>query len=122
MTTLIGRRWFLAGLGAAITAPTIVRASSLMPIKVIDPYYRRYLLVYSIGLDAMMMQADVSLKPLPVPKFVTELTEGEARRRLPAWAFNNFKGLRPPEGAQLTVTHHLASSEAWFSETGRWQC
>jgi hypothetical protein len=34
---MLGRRGFLVGLAAAITAPTIVRACNLMPVKVMTP-------------------------------------------------------------------------------------
>ncbi len=43
---MLGRRRFLAGLAAAIAAPAIVRASNLMPVKVMTPMASDPLTVY----------------------------------------------------------------------------
>lgn len=38
---MIGRRGFITGLISLVAAPAIVRAGSLMPVKVMEPLYGR---------------------------------------------------------------------------------
>lgn len=50
----ISRRWFLQGALLLVAAPAIVRASSLMPVKAIEPIYfhQEFALGYVVtGLD-----------------------------------------------------------------------
>lgn len=72
MTIDISRRGLLLGIGSLIVAPSIVRASSLMPIKIMDPYFYRYMSCYCIGTDVIIERIDKALFPLPIQKGMIE--------------------------------------------------
>lgn len=71
MTSLIlpnvTRRGFIIGLSATVAAPTIIRAESLMPIKVFDRLYTRAMVEYVADFDQYAVQVDRSWRKLPMP-------------------------------------------------------
>jgi hypothetical protein len=107
MTIELGRRSFILGLGSIIAAPAIVRVSSLMPVRVFDPAYYRYLVDYSIGSDRMMLRMDKALFPLPTPMGVSViLNEAEVKAKYPE-QFKKFKEAKIVEGVQKCMTLDL---------------
>ena len=96
------RRRFLIG-GAAFIgcAPAIVRAGIIMPVRVVDPYYRRYLMDYNIGTNMTIMRCDVSLTPLATPSFASIVSEAEALKVLPR---DKVYSMKPVEGQQLYLS------------------
>ena len=119
---MIARHNFLKGLGSLIVAPSIVRVESLMPIKVIDNAYYRYLINYSISTDSMVLIMDKALFPLSIPNscLAGVLTETEVKSKFPN-TLKRFKNVEVSEGAQKCAIVHLATSEEWLAQTGKWQ-
>lgn len=113
---MIARRNFLKGLGSLIVAPSIVRVESLMPIKVIDPAYYRYLIDYSIVDDSMILRMDKALFPLPIPKSIIAggvLTEAQVKLRYPE-TFKIFKDTQILEYHQQKCCSIKLASSAKF--------
>lgn len=108
------RRGFLIGALALMSAPMIVRAEALMPIKVVDLYDTRCLCLYEIATDRLILRLDRSLQTMMRPSrrsYVEEIPLAVARKFLPKFAFD----MQPPEGIQRHVdmpitTHQLASA------------
>lgn len=70
---MIERRSFITGLIALVAAPAIVRAGSLMPVKIIDIYDTRCIWHYCIGSDEMILRIDRALHTLARPQRITEI-------------------------------------------------
>jgi len=116
---LASRRSFLTGLTAAlIVAPSIVRASSLMPVKAFDPFYRRYIWDYCIGTDEMMLRCDVAQFPLPTPKYVNVVSEQTAMKLL---GRDNVLGMKPAPGEQLNIMRAVSGVELMSGGPVSWQ-
>jgi hypothetical protein len=94
---IIQRRSFLLGLGAVIAAPAIVKPQNIMPIKLFDPYYTRYLMDYLLGSDELALRIDRSLSPLKIAKHMQLVPAHIAHKFIPKIAVENLK---PPEGQQ----------------------
>lgn len=96
------RRSFLVGLAAAFTAPAIVRADSLMPVKFVDWHDTRILYAYLIGSDEMAIRVDRAphrmVRPVRDSSVVEILTPTQARQMLnrsQRLAFNAFLKTQP---------------------------
>jgi hypothetical protein len=61
---MISRRGLIGGLAALVTAPAIVRVESLMPVKLVDLNYTRYIFDYFIATDSVIIRIDKSNRPL----------------------------------------------------------
>lgn len=72
---MIARRSFLAGLGALITAPAIVRADALMPVRSISGHMRA-LLWHDILCDRYMIDVTVSPSYLLTPPHAKRIDPG----------------------------------------------
>lgn len=93
MTLLIGRRGFLGGLLAAVVAPAIVRAESLMPVKPVELYdifldgvshIPEHLSNFELDnflLDRLKMDADRKGLQIRRPQFMTYHTKFNLHRR-----------------------------------------
>lgn len=83
MTLEMPRRGFLLGASALIVAPSIVRATSLMQVKVFDKRCYRYIEAYCVGTDSIAARIDVAYGKLALPRvgegYARLLTEGEVR-------------------------------------------
>jgi hypothetical protein len=99
------RRSFITGLVALVAAPTIVRASSLMPVKNIDVYDTRCLWDYDISRDVMILRVDRQLETMLRPAkfgclYVCEVPVDVAKRVFGnrATVFNDC----PPAGKRVS--------------------
>jgi hypothetical protein len=61
------RRSFLVGLGLAAAAPAIVRADHIMPIRALNPYYERCIVIYEPMTDDVVLRIDRATFPLWMP-------------------------------------------------------
>lgn len=106
----IQRRSFLIGLGSLLAAPAVVHSSNIMPIKLFNPYYTRYLLDYEIGSDRMAIRVDKALHPLRMStKWLTIITANETYKFIPKQFIDNIK---PKEGEQKYIHRYLTWEEA----------
>jgi hypothetical protein len=115
---ILSRRSLLTGLAATLAAPAVVRAGSLMPVKLFDPYYTRYLCAYSIGTDEMRLRVDRALFPLPNPRpghGVQVVSPTEAHRWIPKAV---IEGIRPGPGVQQYIDFALPGGHYHHPETG----
>lgn len=109
----MNRRGFLLGLTSALAAPAIVHAGNLMPVKIFDPYYTRYLVAYNIGTDELLLRVDRALFPLPNPKNsrLAEVVSPEfVHRFIPRKMIDSL--LKPVGSEQLCITENLGCFEA----------
>lgn len=116
MMVELSRRSFVTAL---IAAPVIVRATSLMPIKAFDPYYTRYLSVYDITIDRMLLRIDRALFP------PTDLAPLKGIEVVPAHVAHRFVSkrsidllLQPTGRIQVFMYHELPGGHYHDAATG----
>lgn len=92
---MLTRRGLVASLAAVIAAPAIVRPSSLMPVKFMDPYYTRFIQYYDERYDAAAIRVDRATFPLPMPQYAFAPSEDLIRRFVPK---RFVESMRPVDG------------------------
>lgn len=105
------RRNFLIGLGSLLAAPAVVKASSIMPVKLFDPYYTRYLAAYDITTDQILLRVDRSLKPLSMPLHgvgIWNVSKEMAHKYIKQEFINS---IRPLENQQKSITVPIPGHE-----------
>lgn len=110
----LSRRELLTGLVAFAAAPAIVRAESLMPVKIIDWYDTRCLIGYQIKTDSYILRVDRFSRLLrrpPMSNCVRVITNMEARQLLPKEAHFAFS-MTPPENIQRHVDYGITMQQA----------
>ncbi len=108
------RRGFITGAAALFAAPAIVKASSLMPVKMI--YYERFLAGYLIGTDEILLRGDKAQFELPVPRYSKTLSRADVERVSPEF-LKRFALLKPQVNEQLYVDfvrEHYSSDHGWL--------
>lgn len=98
------RRSFLGGLAVLVAAPAIVRAGSLMPVKVVDLYDTRCMLDYQVASDNFILRVDRCSRTLYRPRTMRGslqvISEKQARALgMPDFAFR----LQPTHDVQRHV-------------------
>lgn len=112
----MNRRGFLVGLMSTLAAPSIVHAANLMPVKIFNPYYTRYLVDYCIGTDELVLRVDRALFPLRIPTrgpsvFGPTIVSPEfAHRFIPRKVIDEM--LKPVGMQQLHIDVGITSLEA----------
>lgn len=96
------RRGLLLGLTSALASPAIANIENLMPVRVFDPYYTRYLVMHDITFDELVLRIDRARFPLPIPVRGVEIVSPEfANRFMPRKMIDSL--LQPTGMQQLCV-------------------
>lgn len=95
------RRALLGGIGLLFVAPAIVRAASLMPVKVPHTHHSRYMMFYDPSWDRNEIRIDWSALPFNAPLCAGALTESRATEILGVEMFLALEKALHKKAAQI---------------------